>query len=140
VLIRGKFCLSITGSPDHARSPDLVPPDPRLSALISGKVLFCFSDHQITRSRAITRSPNIFPIIVGRRLRSYPIKPLRAPLFSCAQQGWARQGHFPVEGVGLAAATGGFMLRGADIRFEWRLDLDRVGVGVGVGAAFSKCK
>jgi hypothetical protein len=58
----------------------------------------------------------------------------------CAQQGWAfqRQGHFSVERVGLVAATGGFMLCGAVIRFEWRLALDGVGVGVGVGAPFSK--
>jgi hypothetical protein len=57
-----------------------------------------------------------------------------------AQQGWAfqRQGHFSVERVGLVAATGGFMLCGAVIRFEWRLALDGVGVGVGVGAPFSK--
>jgi hypothetical protein len=64
----------------------------------------------------------------------------RALLFFCAQQGWAlqRQRHFPVEGVGLAAGTGCFMLRRVNTRFEWRLDLDGVGVGVGVGAAFSK--
>jgi hypothetical protein len=54
----------------------------------------------------------------------------RALLFFCA--------HFPVEGVGLAAGTGCFMLRRVNTRFEWRLDLDGVGVGVGVGAAFSK--
>jgi hypothetical protein len=40
--------------------------------------------------------------------------------------------HFPVEGVGLAAGTGCFMLREANTRFEWWLDLDGVGVGIGV--------
>jgi hypothetical protein len=49
-------------------------------------------------------------------------------------------GSFPGRRCGTGRGYGGFMLRGADIRFEWRLDLDRVGVGVGVGAAFSKCK